>query len=256
MFVDSHCHLNLIDYKALQSDMDSIVQVALENGVEHMLNVCTRLSDIETVLKTAQKYDNVSASFGLHPNEPVEKEPTSDEMIPFVNSPKIIAIGETGLDYFRSEGDLTWQKERFSTHIEVAKKTNRPLIVHTRQAKKDTLEILKREGARDIGGVMHCFTEDWETAKAALDLNFYISFSGIVTFKNATELQMVAKKIPLEKMLIETDSPYLAPLPHRGKMNQPAYVKHVAEFLAELKGIPLEVLAAQTTQNFYELFKP
>ena len=258
MLVDSHCHLNLIDYKTIEieSDMDAVVQAATDNGVEHMLNVCTRLTDIGLILKIAQKYENVSVSLGLHPNEPVDKEPTLAEMLALINSPKIIAIGETGLDYFRSEGDLTWQQERFRTHIEVSKQSRKPLIVHTRQAKQDTLAILRSEEAREIGGVMHCFTEDWETAKQALDINFYISFSGIVTFKNATDLQEVAKKVPLERMLIETDSPYLAPMPHRGKTNQPAYVKHVAEFLAELRGIPFEALAEQTTRNFYELFKP
>jgi TatD DNase family protein len=255
MLVDSHSHLKLMDYKTLESDMDSILQAACENGIEHILNVCTRLIDFSTLLKIAEKYKNISLSLGLHPNEPVDREPTVSEMLALI-SPKIVAIGETGLDYFRSEGNLNWQQQRFRTHIEVAKQSRKPLIVHTRQAKKDTLKILKEEGARDIGGVMHCFTEDWETAKCALDINFYISFSGIVTFKNATDLQEIAKKLPLDRMLIETDSPYLAPMPHRGKMNQPAYVKHVAEFLAELRGISFETLAEKTTQNFYTLFNP
>lgn len=259
MLVDSHCHINMIDCTALASSVESIVQAAKDNGIEHMLCVGTLLHDLSDNLALAEKYpDCISISVGLHPNEPIEaplkQEPTVEELISLAKHPKVIAIGETGLDYFRSEGDLTWQQERFRRHIAAANVLNKPLIVHTRQAKADTIQILKEENAQSCRGVLHCFTEDWETAKHALDLDFMISFSGIVTFKNAVELQEVAKKVPADRILIETDSPYLAPIPHRGKINQPAYVKHVAEFLADLRGVSFEELANITTQNFYQLF--
>ena len=254
MLVDSHCHLDMIDYQALESDLDSIIQAAYQNGVEHMLCVGTSLADLDLILPITQKYPNISASVGLHPNEIVENEPTIDELVKLAAHPKVIAIGETGLDYYRSEGDLKWQQDRFCHHIAAAKISSKPLIIHTRQARKDTISIMKSEKANEIAGVLHCFTEDWEMAKEALDLGFYISFSGIVTFKNALELQAVAKKVPLDRLLIETDSPYLAPVPHRGKTNQPAYVKHVAEFLANLRGLSFEDVANQTTENFYQLF--
>ena len=255
MLVDSHCHLNLIDYQELGADLPSTVQAANDNGVEHMLCVGTNLIENAEVIRIAELYDTVSATVGLHPNEIVEKEPSLDYFLSLALHPKVIGIGETGLDYYRSEGDLEWQKTRFRLHIEVAKRCKKPLIIHTRQARADTIEILKKEQADEVQGVMHCFTEDWETARQALDLGFYISFSGIVTFKNAIDLQTVAKKVPLDRMLIETDAPFLAPIPFRGKINQPAYVKHVAEFLANLRGIPFELLAKETTKNFYTLFK-
>ncbi len=254
MLVDSHCHLNLIDYKALGVEMDAVIEAALKNGVEHMLCVGTTLHDVDTILAIANSNAHISASVGLHPNEPIEVEPSIEHLIVLVADPKVIGVGETGLDYYRSSGDLSWQKERFSNHIHAAKASHKPLIVHTREAKKDTLDILKAEGADTIGGVMHCFTEDWETAKKALDLNFYISFSGILTFKNAVELQAVAKLVPIDRILIETDSPYLAPIPYRGKINQPRYVKQVAEFMAQLRNISFEEVAMKTTENFYRLF--
>jgi len=254
MLIDSHCHLNLIDYVALESSLSQVIQNATENGVQHMLCVGTDLVDIPNILKITEEYSQVSASIGLHPNEKAESEPTVQALVEFANHPHVVAIGETGLDYYRSEGDLSWQQNRFRNHIHAAKLSKKPLIIHTRLAKEDTLSILREENASVIGGVFHCFTEDWATAVAALDLGFYISFSGIVTFKNAVELQEVAKKVPLDRMLVETDSPYLAPMPFRGKINQPAYVKHVAEFLSKLREIPFEELAHQTTQNFYRLF--
>lgn len=254
MLIDSHCHLNLINYVELGVDMNAVVRAALDNDVLHMLCVGTNLKESHAVIRIAEQFPEVSASIGLHPNETVETEPTFDELVALAAHPKVIAIGETGLDYYRTEASQDWQHTRFKTHIEVAKATQKPLIVHTRNARKDTLAILKSGHASECGGVLHCFTEDWDTASAALDLDFYISFSGIVTFKNAIDLQAVAKKVPLERILIETDSPWLAPMPYRGKINQPAYVKHVAEFLAELRGVTFEEIAKHTTQNFYRLF--
>lgn len=217
MLIDSHCHLNMIDYKSLGVDLDSVIQSAGQNGVEHMLCVGTVLEDTPNILAIAEKYPEVSGSVGLHPNETIEKEPSHEYLVSLATHPKIVAIGETGLDYYRSEGDHQWQQDRFRVHIQAAKVCRKPLIIHTRQARKDTLDILKEEQARSVRGVFHCFTEDWETAKSALDLDFFISFSGIVTFKNATELQAVARKVPLDRLLIETDSPFLAPVPHREK---------------------------------------
>lgn len=255
MLIDSHCHLNLIDYAALGMNINAVVRAALDNDVLHMLCVGTNLKESEAVIRIAEQFPEVSASIGLHPNETVETEPTFDELVALAGHPKVIAIGETGLDYYRTEASQDWQHARFETHIEVAKATKKPLIVHTRNARKDTLAILKAGHANECGGVLHCFTEDWDTASAALDLDFYISFSGIVSFKNAIDLQAVAKKVPLDRILIETDSPWLAPIPYRGKINQPAYVKHVGEFLADLRGATFEEIAKQTTQNFYRLFK-
>jgi TatD DNase family protein len=196
----------------------------------------------------------LSASVGIHPNIEQTENFTVEELVSLANHEKVIAIGETGLDYFRSEGDLGWQRERFRVHVEAAKELKKPLIVHTREARKDTMDILENEDAKSAGGIIHCFTEDWETAKRALDIGFYISLSGIVTFKNARELQEVAKKLPLDRILIETDSPYLAPVPHRGKTNQPAFVRHVAEFLATLRGDSIENIAKTTTDNFHTAF--
>ncbi len=255
MLIDSHCHLNLIDYTALGIDMNAVVRAALDNDILHMLCVGTNIEESKTVIKIAETFPEVFASIGLHPNETVEIDPTFEKLIDLATHPKVIAIGETGLDYYRTDASQDWQHARFKTHIEVAKAIQKPLIVHTRNARQDTLAILKAEQANKCGGVLHCFTEDWDTASAALDLNFYISFSGILTFKNAIELQTVAKKMPLERILIETDAPWLAPMPYRGKINQPAYVKHVAAFLADLRGVAFEEIAKHTTQNFYRLFK-
>jgi TatD DNase family protein len=252
--VDSHCHLDQLDLTTYEGDLSKALAFAHGQGVQHMLCVCITLKDFPSMLNMIESLSNVSASVGLHPNElDIEKEPTADELIELAQHDKIIAIGETGLDYFRSEGDLEWQRERFRQHIHASKKTKKPLIVHMRQATDDTLRILREEDAE--AGIMHCFTENWDAAAAAMDLGFYISFSGIVTFSNATLIQEVAKKMPLDRMLIETDSPYLAPVPFRGKTNQPAYVRHVAEYIAQLRGISLQELAAQTTANFFTLFK-
>lgn len=254
--VDSHCHLDQLDLSLYQGDLSKALDSAKTNGICHILSVCTQLQEIPEILRIAKTYSDISASVGVHPNEKnILHEPMADELISLASDEKVVAIGETGLDYFRSEGDVEWQRERFRQHICAAKQLKKPLIIHTRMAKEDTLRILREENASLVGGVMHCFTEDWETAKAAMDLNFYISFSGIVTFKNALELQEVARKLPMERMLIETDSPYLAPAPYRGKSNEPAYVRLVAEFIAALRGISIVELAEKTTDNFFTCFK-
>lgn len=249
--VDSHCHIPMLEDIAFNEVMENAAQADVKN----MLCVSVDLPSFPDVLATAERDERIYASVGVHPNTEMMSEVSLEQLQELADHPKVVAIGETGLDYFRSEGDLEWQRERFRTHIAAAKTTQKPLIIHTRDAKEDTMQVLEEEGADSIGGVMHCFVEDWETAKKAMELNFYISFSGIVTFKNATDLQEVAKQVPLERMLVETDSPYLAPVPKRGKQNQPAFVRYVAEFLADLKGVSLEQLAAQTTQNFHTLFK-
>jgi TatD DNase family protein len=254
MIVDSHCHLNLLDYAALETDLEGVLANAAANQVTRMLCVAIDLESFPDVLDIASAYAHVFASVGVHPNARDCREPDSDELVLLASHPKVIAIGETGLDYFRSEGDLEWQRTRFRQHIDAAKRTGKPLIIHNREARQDTLKVLAEEGARDVGGVMHCFVEDWETARAAMDLNFYISFSGIVTFKNATELKEVAKKMPLDRILVETDSPYLAPVPFRGKTNQPAYTRHVVEHLAELRGESVETIAHASSENFFRLF--
>lgn len=251
MFVDSHCHLN---FPELAAQMPAIRQAMTDNQVGHALCVSVTLPDFPAVLALAEQFDNFYASVGVHPDYENIEEPTLEGLIKLADHPKIIAIGETGLDYFRLTGDLEWQRERFRTHIRAAVATQKPLIIHTRNASADTIRIMQEENAAQVGGVMHCFTESLEVAEAAIAMGFYISFSGIVTFKNATALKEVAKAIPLDKMLIETDSPYLAPMPYRGKTNQPSYVKHVAEEIAKLRGESLETIAKATTNNFFKLF--
>src|SRR5579883_2093224 len=251
--VDSHCHLDLLDLSD-SSDLDSIIARARQQGVQYILNVCVRLADFPQVLKAAESYPFVSASIGLHPNE-LGEEIGKDTLLQKAQHPKVIAIGETGLDYFRSTGDLEWQRDRFRVHIRAAKELQKPLIVHTRAAKEDTIRLMQEEQAEEVGGVMHCFSEDWLIAQQALEMNFYISFSGVVTFKNAAAIQEVARKVPLDRMLVETDSPYLTPDPYRGKPNEPAYVRRTAEYIANLRGISLAELAEQTTNNFFNLFK-
>ncbi len=253
--VDSHCHLDQLDPATHQGDVAKTIAFAEEQGVKHFLCVCITLNDFPSMLKMIRAYDNVSASVGLHPNEQVSlAEPTAADLIALAEDKKIVALGETGLDYFRSKGELEWQRERFRQHIRAAKATGKPLIVHSRQAKEDTIKVLREEDAASVGGVLHCFTEDMAMAEEAMALNFSISFSGIVTFNSAKEIQNVAQHMPLERMLIETDSPYLAPVPYRGKPNEPAYVRYVAEFIAKLRGIPLEEVAEHTTANFFKLF--
>lgn len=254
MLVDSHCHLDRLDLEPFGGDLANALQQAGDNGVGRFLCVAIDRGNIPDVIAIAERFDNVYASVGVHPNEEDDGEVTADELIALAGHPKVIAIGETGLDYFRSEGELEWQKQRFRNHIAAAKACRKPLIIHSRDAREDTIRLMREEGAHEAGGIMHCFVEDWETAQQAMEMGFYISFSGIVTFRNAEPLREVARRVPAERLLVETDSPYLAPVPHRGKSNQPAYVRHVAQFLAELRGISFEEMSALTTDNFNRLF--
>lgn len=252
MFIDSHCHLN---FPGLVEQLDELLANMQDNQVSHALCVSVELSSFPAVLALAEAHDNLYASVGVHPDYELDDEPTQAQLVALAQHPKVIAIGETGLDYYRLTGDLEWQRERFRTHIRASRESGRPLIIHTRSAADDTLRILAEEKAGEVGGVMHCFTESLDVAKAAIDLGFHISFSGILTFKKATSIKEVAQNIPLDKMLIETDSPYLAPTPHRGKTNQPAFVKHVAEEIARLRNITVDEVGVATSQNFNRLFK-
>lgn len=252
MFIDSHCHL---DFPDLASNLDELLDKMRVNDVNYALCVSVNLQDFPKVLALAETHSNLFASVGVHPDYENLAEPQAAQLVALADHPRVIAIGETGLDYFRLKGDLEWQRERFRQHIRAARISGKPLIIHTRAAAADTLRIMAEEGADNIGGVMHCFTESWEVAQQAMEMNFYISFSGIVTFKKANSLKEIAKMIRLDRMLIETDSPYLAPVPHRGEMNQPAFVRHVAEEIAALRGISVNEVAAATTQNFFNLFK-
>jgi TatD DNase family protein len=256
MFVDSHCHIN---FPELAERLPDILATMRANHVSDALCVSVTLPEFPQVLALAEAYPNIYASVGVHPDYDDTPEPSMEQLVQLAHNPRIVAIGETGLDYFRMKGDLEWQRERFRVHIRASRASGKPLIIHTRNASEDTLRILREEKAgTDQGGkagVMHCFTESLEVANAAMDMGFYISFSGIVTFKNAKDLQAVARAVPLERMLIETDSPYLAPVPMRGKTNEPGFVRHVAEYLADLKEVPLETLAAVTTRNFKTLFQ-
>lgn len=255
MYIDSHCHIN---FPELSARLPEILDKMADNRVTHALCVSVDLPDFPQVLALAEQYPHIYASVGVHPDYEETPEPTVDALVRLSDHPKIVAIGETGLDYYRLQGDLEWQRERFRTHIRASRATGKPLIIHTRAASEDTIRIMREEGAGSeaggAAGVMHCFTESLEVAQAAMAMGFYISFSGIVTFKSAKELQAVALAVPLERMLIETDSPYLAPVPHRGRMNEPGFVSHVAEFLAKLKGVPAEHVARQTSDNFFNLF--
>lgn len=253
MLVDSHCH---IDFEEYSGRIPQVLESMARNQVTHALCVCVNLANFPRVLALAESHVQLFASVGVHPDQAGDGNPTVSDLIERAQHPKIVAIGETGLDYYRQTGDLEWQRARFRTHISAARECGKPLIIHTRDAGEDTLRILREERADTVGGVMHCFTETMEVARAAMELNFYISFSGIVTFKNAFAIKEIAKTVPLERMLIETDSPYLAPAPQRGKTNEPAWVRHVAEEIARLRGISLEAVAEATTASFFRLFKP
>lgn len=252
--VDSHCHLDMLKLDHHADGMNQVMATAQGLGVAQMLCVAVNLEDWPEMMRIVESQDRVSASVGVHPNHDQGHDPSVEELVELAAHPKIVAIGETGLDYFRSEGNLDWQRDRFRRHIAAARITQLPLIIHTREARADTLAILEQENARDAGGVMHCFAEDWETAERALDIGFYISFSGIVTFNSAQELKEVAKRVPLDRILVETDSPYLAPIPLRGRQNEPGYTRFVAEHIAELRGDSVENIARATTENFYRLF--
>lgn len=255
MFIDSHCHLDRIDLAPYQNDFSCFMNAAKNSQIDHMLCIAIDLEAYPAMLEMVQDYPEISLSVGVHPNVTEGQDPSAEQLIELAANPKVIAIGETGLDYFRSEGNLDWQHQRFKNHIKAAKALNKPLIIHTREAGHDSLDVLANEGADQVGGVIHCFTEDWAYAKKALDIGFYISFSGIVTFKNAQAIKEVAKKVPADRFLIETDSPYLAPVPFRGKPNYPIYVKHVAEHVAELRGISVESCAQLSSDNFNTLFR-
>ena len=251
MFVDSHCH---VDFPALASQLPDILQRMKTNQVAHALCVSVNLPDWPGLIALVEQHQALWASVGVHPDYEDTIEPTVEDLVERSVHPKVIAIGETGLDYFRLQGDLSWQRERFRRHIRASRQTGLPLIIHTRSSAEDTLAIMKEEDAHEAGGVMHCFTESWEVAQAAIDMNFYISFSGIVTFKNAVSLQDVAQRIRADRILIETDSPYLAPVPHRGKLNDPSKVIHVAEKIAELRGVSVKEIEEISTNNFFNLF--
>ncbi|PKO47040.1 MAG: DNAase [Betaproteobacteria bacterium HGW-Betaproteobacteria-22] len=252
MLVDSHCHLN---FPELSANLPVIKQAMHDHGVGHALCISVTLADFPQVLSLAEAHDHFYATVGVHPDYEDIQEPTLNELIALAQHPKVIGIGETGLDYFRLTGDLAWQRARFRTHIQAAIAVGKPLVIHTRNAADDTLRIMREENAQQVGGVMHCFTESLDVAMQAIALGFYISFSGIVTFKNALSIKEVARQVPLDRVLVETDSPYLAPVPYRGKINQPAYVKYVAEEIASLRGISYEEVSTATTDNFFRLFK-
>jgi len=250
--VDSHCHLDRIDLSPFDGDLAKAISAAKELGVVHMLCVCVEMENFADVIRIAEQFPEVHASVGKHPDEHEGSEPTVEILVEKAKHPKVVAIGETGLDYYRDH-NKSIQMQRFAVHIQAAKQAAKPLIIHTRQAQKDTIALLKSEQAGP--GVFHCFTEDYDMAKQGLDLGFYISFSGIVTFKNAQMLKEVVKKLPLDRILVETDAPYLTPVPFRGKANHPGYTRYVAEYIAELKGLSYEEVAAATTRNFEELFR-
>jgi TatD DNase family protein len=251
--VDSHCHLDFPDF---DGKIPEVREEMVANGVTQALCISVNLEGFPKVLKLAETYDNFFASVGVHPDQEDQTAVDPARLVELARNPRVLAIGETGLDYYRLKGDLEWQRERFRAHIRAARECGKPLVIHTREASADTLRIMEEEGASQVGGVMHCFTESQEVAEAAVGLGFHISFSGIVTFKNAGALREVARKVPLDRLLVETDSPYLAPVPHRGKTNRPGLVRHVAEEVARLREIALEDLARATTENFVRLFKP
>jgi len=255
MFVDSHCHLDKLDVKHYPNGLDDALEEAAAAGVSKVLCIGIDLENIDTVLKLAERHPQVYASVGVHPLYQKSREPTTKELIKLADHPKVVAIGETGLDYFYCEGDLQWQRQRFQSHIEASLETNLPLIVHTRSAKNDTLQMLKDLGKERISGVLHCFTEDLDMAQQAIELGFSISISGIATFKNADALRCVIRELPIEKLLIETDAPWLTPMPFRGKPNEPKHVVEVAKMIANLKNMSLDDVARQTTKNFHQLFK-
>ena len=254
LLVDSHCH---IDFPDFSEDLDGVLERASKHGVAYLLCVSIELEKFQRIKALTQAHQHIYSSIGTHPNSNClrSREPQVSDLVEGSPDRAVVAIGETGLDYFRSKGDIGWQKDRFRVHIKAAKIAQLPLIIHSRNARNDTIAILKEEGADECGGVMHCFTEDWEMACAALDLGFYISFSGIVTFPNATDLQGVARRVPVERLLVETDAPYLSPVPMRGKRNEPAFVRYTAEFLSDLRGESVGQFAQHTTDNFFRLFR-
>lgn len=252
MFVDSHCHINFPDFA---EDSDEVVARMAAANVTHAMCISVTYPEWPSVVALAERHANIYATAGVHPDYEDIEEPTVASLLERAQHPKVRAIGETGLDYYRLKGDLEWQRERFRTHIRAARECGKALVIHTRSASEDTLRIMREERAEEVGGVMHCFTETWDVASAAIDMGFYISFSGIVSFKTAADLREVAKKVPLERMLIETDSPYLAPVPYRGRRNEPSYVPHVAAAIATVRETDAETIGRVTGQNFFSLFR-
>ncbi|WP_299945232.1 TatD family hydrolase [uncultured Microbulbifer sp.] len=254
MLVDSHCHLDRLKLDQLDGDLDAVLELARSRGVGRFLCVGVSLENADTVVEIASRYRDVVCSVGVHPLDVESGLADVDTLIKMAERPKVVALGETGLDYYYSTGTKSIQQQSFAAHLEAAGRAVLPVIVHTRDAREDTINLIRAYGNLETAGVLHCFTENWEMAKSALDLNYYISLSGIVTFKNAQALRDIARKLPLDRLLVETDSPYLAPVPYRGKPNIPAYVREVAEFIADLRGIPYGRLAEMTTENFFRLF--
>lgn len=254
MFIDSHCHLDRVDLTPYGGDFARMMAAGREAGVTGVLCAGIDLGAWPAMRALVDPYPEVLVSVGVHPNEEVQTEPSVDDLLALATDARVVAIGETGLDYYRSRGDLEWQRARFRTHVAAARACAKPLIIHMRDAREDSIRILREEGAAAVGGVLHCFTEDWETASAGLDLGFFVSFSGIVTFKTADSLRAVARRVPLDRLLIETDAPYLAPAPHRGKPNEPRYLPLVAACLAAERGLALDNLARATSENYRRLF--
>ena len=254
MLVDSHCHLDRINLDPYNGELSGAIDAARTRGIQQLLCIGISLENIQTVIDIAQQHPAVVASVGVHPCDVKEGTATADQLLQWAQQPKVVALGETGLDYHYETDSKALQHESFAMHLVVGGKTGLPVVVHTREARDDTIELIKAHGSLESAGVLHCFTEDWDMAKRALDLNYYISISGIVTFKNAEQIRDVVRKMPLDRLLVETDSPYLAPVPYRGKPNEPKNVREVAEFVAEVKGMPFEELARHTTENFYRLF--
>jgi TatD DNase family protein len=251
MFVDSHCHIN---FPELKENIAGVLSRMADNSVTHALCVSVNRQSHGEVLDLARAHSNLYASVGVHPDEPEDGDIDLKELVRLAQAKEVVAIGETGLDYYRVDGDPEWQRERFRTHIRAARESGKPLIIHTRNAAADTINIMRSEKAGEVGGVMHCFTETYDVAAQAMEIGFMISFSGIVTFKNASELRETAKKIPMERMLIETDSPYLAPVPYRGKTNEPSFVRYVAEEIARIRELPADRVGEVTSNNFFRLF--
>jgi len=254
MLVDSHCHLDRVSLKPYAGSVSAMMEATVSDGVGHMLCVSIDLERYPKMRSLVQPYEQVSVSVGVHPNERHRRDPAPEELVELAADPRNVAIGETGLDYYRSQGDLGWQQQRFRNHIAAARSCGKPLIVHSRDAREDTIAILREEQARDTGGVLHCFNESWEMARQALDLGFYISFSGILTFRAADDLRDVARQLPKDRILIETDCPYLTPEPYRGRPNEPRFVSQVAARLGEIRGMDPAEVARVTSENFFRLF--
>lgn len=255
MLVDSHCHLDRLKLEPYEGNLTAAIEAAHARGIQQMLCIGISLSNIQDVIDIAQQYPSVLASVGVHPCDVGSGMASIDQLLDWAEQPKVVALGETGLDYHYETESKALQHESFILHLEAGGKAGLPIVVHTREAREDTLALIKTHGNLEHAGVLHCFTEDWDMARRALDLNYYISISGIVTFKNAEQIREVVRKVPLDRLLVETDSPYLAPVPYRGKPNEPKYVREVAEFIAEVRGVAFADLAQQTTENFYRLFK-